>query len=317
MKRLSFCPLTAQQLRRENPSVIVTGAGGWLGRALLEMLDSAFGEALPEHVSVFASSPGWLSLRSGRPLATRAFAELETLRTEACFIFHLAFLTLGHERAADFIPVNRRISRTMRGFIERNGARGLFIPSSGAVYGPGQALIADMDQHPYGTLKREDEEAFAALAERLGFPAAIIRIFNLAGPFINNLPGYALSSIIADVLNGGPVSLRAAQPVWRSYTHVEDVLNIAAAIMLRALPLPIFDTAGEEPVEIGDLARCIGRLLTGQEISMTRPAWQNGVASRYLGDPATYREAAALAGVELQALDAQILATADYIKSIL
>lgn len=316
MRRLTFHAVISEQILREIPAIIVTGAGGWLGQAALEMLDSVFQEVLPNHVSVFTSSARQLTLRSGRTLFSQEFAELENIRAPGCLIFHFAFLTRGHEQTQHFIPTNRRISQTMRRFIERNGARGLFAPSSGAVYGPGRSLTSDMKQHPYGALKREDDEAFKSLSDRLGFPAAFIRIFNLGGPFINNLPTYALSSIIANVLNETPVCLRAAQPVWRSYTHIEDVLNIATSIMLRQLQLPIFDTAGEPEIEIGDLALHIGRLLTGGEISITRPAWQNGDANIYLGNLADYRQAAALTGIELQSLDQQILDTAMYINSL-
>jgi nucleoside-diphosphate-sugar epimerase len=280
------------------------------------MLDSTFGDALPAHVTVFASAPRPLTLRSGRTLTPQYFGQLEHVRTRPSLIFHFAFLTRGHAQTPNFVATNRGISRTLRGFIERNGARGLFIPSSGAVYGPARVLESDMDRNPYGVLKHEDELVFGALAARLGFPAAIMRIFNLGGAFINNLSGYALACIIADVLRGTSVTLRAAQPVWRSYTHVEDVLNIATAILLRQLALPVFDTAGEPEIEVGDLAARVGRLLTEGEVSIIRPDWQNGAANRYLGDLAAYRDAAALAGVKLQSLDQQILDTANYIAHV-
>jgi hypothetical protein len=110
------------------------------------------------------------------------------------------------------------------------------------------------------------------------------------------------------------VTLRAAQPVWRSYAHVADVLNIAAAIMLRGLNVPVFDTAGEETIEIGDLASRTGRLLTGKDVEIMRPDWRNGPADRYVGDIAAYRHAAGLAGVGLRALDDGILDTARFLE---
>src|SRR6202044_1934485 len=122
-----------------------------------------------------------------------------------------------------YIETNRQISRIMQHFIARNGASGMFVPSSGAVYGAGRIPHQNLAADPYGALKYEDELVFGALARQLGFPAVIMRIFNLAGPCMNNLTGYALACIITDILRGGPITLRAAHPVLRAYAHIGDV----------------------------------------------------------------------------------------------
>jgi UDP-glucuronate decarboxylase len=316
MNRVSFLPPFAELLRSKAAPVIITGVGGWLGQATLEMLESALGETLPEQVMTFATGPRTITLRSGRTLTAHAFSKLEFLETRPSIIFHFAFLTRGHTQAKNYIAVNRDITRIMRGFVERNGALGLVIPSSGAVYGPGRMLDHDLAGNPYGVLKHQDEVIFQDLASRLSFPIAITRIFNLAGAFINNLNSYALSSIIADVVRGGPITLRAAHPVWRSYTHVEDVLNIAAAVILRGLDVPVFDTAGESSVEIGDLANRVMRLLTAKDIAIIRPEWRNGTADQYLGDGSAYRRLAGLTGVPLHSLDQQIIDTAAYMANL-
>jgi nucleoside-diphosphate-sugar epimerase len=76
-------------------------------------------------------------------------------------------------------------------------------------------------------LKLRDEAHFARLAAEKGIPLALIRVFNLAGPYINKVNTYALSSIILDVLRGGPVTLRASHPVIRSYVSIFDVIDLA------------------------------------------------------------------------------------------
>lgn len=229
---------------------------------------------------------------------------------------HFAFLTRGFARQEGYIETNRRITRTMQRFIARNGAFGLFVPSSGAVYGAGRVPHQNLDADPYGALKYEDELVFGAQARQLGFPAVIIRVFNLAGPCMNNLVGYALASIIADSLRGGPVHLRAPHPVWRAYAHVGDVLNIALSLLLGGLELPVFDSAGEQPLEIGELAQVTSRLVTGEALPISRPAWETGTPDRYLGDMQSYAQAAHLAGVTLRPLEEQIRDTAGYIRSI-
>lgn len=310
MIRLALHPALAQALHGARVPILLTGTGGWLGQAMLEMLDGVFEEALPARVIAFSTAPEPLRLRSGRIFTPLAFAELENYRLPSSLIFHFAFLTRGHAQAPDYIAINRGISQTLQAFIARNGTAGIFIPSSGAAYAP------DLAQNPYGALKLEDEQVFSALAWRLGFPAAIIRIFNLAGPFINNPRGYALASIILDLLAGAPVRLTAARPVLRSYTHVGDVLNIAAALLLHRLDVPVFDTAGEQDIEIGALATRAGKLLGAAEVSILRPAWENAEPDHYVGNFAAYQNAARLAGVELLGLDRQILDTAAYMADM-
>jgi len=311
MHRLAFLPHLGEKLRANQAPVIVTGAGGWLGQAALEMLDSALGDTLPRQVTVFATTERRLALRSGRTLPTQPFSALEHAAAPPSFILHCGFLTRGHAARHDYVAINRQITERLRGFIARNGALGLFIPSSGAVYAPG-----DIASNPYGVLKAEDEAIFSAQSAQLGFPAAIIRIFNLAGPLINNLSGYALASIITDAARGGPITLRAAHPVWRSYTHVEDVLNIAMSTLLGGLDLGIFDTAGEAALELGDLADRVSELIAGKKLPIHRPEWQNAPPDRYLGNLAAYQHAAAEAGVALQSLERQIRDTAGYLAAM-
>jgi UDP-glucuronate decarboxylase len=311
-----FLPVLADKLRCDLQPIIVTGAGGWLGRAALEALDGALGEMMPVRVTAFANSAKPLTLRSGRVIAAQSYDSLDHLAIGPSLILHFAFLTRGFMREDGYIEINQLITRTMQRFIERNGAFGMFVPSSGAVYGTDRLPYQNLDTDPYGALKYEDELVFGALALQLGFPAVIIRIFNLAGPCMNNLTGYALACIITDVMRGGPINLRAGHPVVRAYAHIGDVLNIALSLLLGRQELPVFDSAGEPPLEIGELAQLTSLLIAGEILPVSRPDWQIGTPDRYLGDMQSYAQAARLAGVTLQPLEQQIHDTATYIRSV-
>jgi nucleoside-diphosphate-sugar epimerase len=305
MQRLEFKPEFAQALRREAWPVLVTGATGWLGQAALEMLESALGDAFGGRVTAFAGRRREIKLRSGRGLDVLPLEEIGALKLPPALVFHFAFLTREHAGLQDYVAANRKISIRMQAFLECSGARGLFLPSSGA------ARSGTLETNPYGALKREDEALFGALCERLAIPAVRMRVFNLAGPFINKLESYALACIISDIARGGPIRLRAAHPVWRGYAHVQDVLNIALGGLLAPQPRPAFDTAGE-PIEIGTLAARASMLLAGRALEILRPDWQSGAADEYLGAPGMFDEMTAALDVRLHALDAQIRDTASY-----
>jgi UDP-glucuronate decarboxylase len=311
MQRLEFQPEFAEALRAKAPPIMVTGAGGWLGQAALEMLDAALGDDFGAHVTAFGARPRRMALRSGQSLTVHALDTMPTLERPGALVLHLAFLTREHAasmEAVTYIAENRKISGHVQEFLTRNGASGIFVPSSGAAY----TGLTPQD-NPYGALKREDEEIFARLAARLGFPAALPRVFNLAGPFINKQHSYALACIIADIGNHRPISLRAAHPVWRGYAHVGDMLNIAMGCLLRRHSPGIFDTGGEA-IEIGDLAVRAARLLTRRELTIQRPEWRHGPADKYLGNAGMYDALAMQLGVAPHSLDAQIMDTAAYIQ---
>jgi UDP-glucuronate decarboxylase len=298
---LSFLPAFAEELK--STPVIITGAGGWLGQAALEMLD-----ACQAQIYAFGSQARTLRLRSNREITVCPLEEIATLDIKNAIVFHFAFLTREHANLDDYIAKNRKISSLVQGFLQRNGARGIFNPSSGAAY------TGTMEENPYGALKREDEQIFGELSARLGFPATRMRIFNLAGPFINKLESYALACIITDILKDGPITLRAAHPVWRGYAHVQDVINIGLGGLLRPSPAEVFGSAGE-PIEIGALASRAAALLGKPNIEIQRPDWQSGPPNRYLGNQTEFTAHAKAAGVTLQNLDAQIFATADFMSS--
>jgi len=273
--------------------VVVTGAGGWLGRAALE-LAHAKGATL----HAFGSTERTQTV-AAEAITVRPLTALADLHIENALVLHTAFLTREHAGENNYAAKNREISATVETFIHRNGARGVFVPSSGAVYAP--------PPNPYGEGKLEDEARFAAL----GVPCVAIRVFNLAGPFINKLESYALACILRDLLAKRPVTLRAAHPVWRGYAHVNDVLRLALGLLLRGVSPPVFDSFGE-PVELSDLAARAARLLN-KPLTLHRPEWQNGAPDFYLGDAAAFLEHASSIDLEPTSLDQQILDTASYL----
>jgi nucleoside-diphosphate-sugar epimerase len=305
---------------RSDARFVVTGAGGWLGRAAVEMLDWVFGDTVAERVSVFGAATRALPLRSGRSLRCLALDRIADLAAARPYILHFAFL--GGERVAEghdaYVAANLRIRSLVSQAIARLGTRGLFVPSSGAVYRrPGRDLQRDRGADLYGAMKLEDEEHFRSEGDRLGFPVTVIRVFNLGGPFINKLDGYALATILRDIAGGGPILLRARQEVVRSYAHVGDVLNVALAQLLAGAGSGPFDTAGERAVEIGELARIAANLLGDGPIEIRRPEFDGSAENRYVGDGARFRGLIAAAGREPIPLERQIIETATYLREII
>jgi len=301
----------------------VLGATGWLGRATLDVLGDVLGAQAAKRVIAFGSRAREIKLRSGRSVHIHALDNLDSLADGKRYIFfHHAFLT--RDKVAiysphNYIAGNAAITYAVSRAVAAGKTIGLFVPSSGAVYRKDGRLDDDITANPYGILKLRDESHFAQLAAQLGIPLAIMRIFNLGGPYINNVNTYALSSIILDVLRGGPVILRASHPVIRSYVSIFDVIDLALCTLLdceQPMARP-FDTAGEREIELSELAQLCATVLGRPNIRIERPPLREGPADRYVGDGTAMRARAARYGIALASLPDQINETANFLRETL
>jgi nucleoside-diphosphate-sugar epimerase len=215
------------------------------------------------------------------------------------------------------MSLNDGIASAVIDQLHRGEVEGLFVPSSGAVYDPDRRAQADPATNPYGFMKLRDEQRFADACPRPE-RSAIVRVFNLSGPFMNKATLYALGSIITDLAVGGPIQLRADHPVIRSYVHVADLVEVAFAIMLGTVGSSgaPFDTGGEQEIEIGELATLTASLVGLPDARIERPPRSDGaIADRYVGDGTEMRRLAVEGGRELANLEDQILDTAAFLWS--
>jgi nucleoside-diphosphate-sugar epimerase len=317
--RLS-CPSTLAQKLRANPfTIIVTGGSGWIGQAALEMLDDALGDELPKRVHVYGSHDSTLHLRSGRALPYHALARLNDLKQGPALFIHCAYLTkdkLQDQSVENFVAANKAISDRVLVAIDRMETHSVFTLSSGAVYKKGtHTLDTDLQANAYGVMKVRDEKRFAEIAARKKIPLAMPRLFNLSGPFINKHDSYALASMIKMVQAVQPITIRAAHNVVRSYIHVADLLTLSLSMLLDPQPddTGIFDTAGEDVLEMADLAEYIRKVLGKPQLAIERPPRVEGRDDIYVGDATAMYDMLAQRAMILRDIRQQIRDTADYL----
>ena len=304
----------AEALRTSGRRIVVTGAGGWIGMASLDLLARALGDGFRERVQCFGSSARTLTLLDGTRIAQRPLAELGTLAPAPTLLLHFAFLTKDRAEAMDeaaFRAANAAIDAAVLDALDAIGADGVFVASSGA------ARFAEVPEAApamrlYGAMKLAQEDAFATWATAGGRRLAIGRLFNLAGPYINKRSSYALSSFLLAARAGGPIRIAAGHEVWRGYVAIRELLSLALAILLDGRDGAVrFDTGGTA-MELGDVAAAIAARMEG--VAVERAAPDGAPADRYLGDAAGYAallEAYAIAPVEFSA---QIDETADFLR---
>jgi UDP-glucuronate decarboxylase len=316
-RRLQFSVDVSQQLVDSEFQVVVTGAGGWLGQATMEMLEGALGPRIGSLVHAFGSTPKTMLLRSGRRVTVHSLAHLSQLRLGPHLVVHLAFSTREHANEMNlkrYVESNREITNAVDSHLSKQMPAGLFMPSSGAVY-----LGGELATNPYGVLKLEEEQRLSQLSgEGFGGKSrcrtVISRLFNLSGPFLNKPEIYALGSILTDIGMGGPIRIRADHQVIRSYVHVADLIELAFALMLGDGPLPVqpFDTAGEREIEVGELAELAIDMVGGPPMMIERPPLEDSRIDRYVGDGTVMHQLALEYGIALTPLPQQVRDTAHY-----
>ena len=298
---------------------LVVGGSGWIGRAILDVLASTLGRpAFEQRVRVLGSRTRRFEIAPGWEVDCLALERWRELQPRRALLFHNGFLT--REKVAQmppetYIGVNRAISDHVADLCAAWEPQALFLPSSGAAYAVDGTLEEDLAINPYGALKVEDERRFSGL---LGGRAAYVapRIFGLSGEYINKTTSYALADLILQLHRAKQITLRATGPVYRSYVYVGDLIALSLEIMLdEDRPHETFDTAGAEVAEVGELADRVRMLLGHPDAPIHRPFDNDAPTDRYVGDFTRISALAEARKLQLLSLDAQIVRTAEFLRS--
>ena len=311
-----LAPSAAVALHADARRIVIVGAGGWIGRALLAGLHDALGDAAGERIVCFGSAARQIDIGNRRTVPQRALGNLARLPHQPSLLFHLAFLTkdkVGAMDADDYTRTNRALSHQVLDALEPIGADRVFLASSGAAaFADDPAAAADL--RLYGALKREDEKLFSAWATAAsGRRALIMRIHSLSGAFINKHDTYALASLVLDALAGRPIAVTASMRVERSYVAVRELLSLALAALLASEGPGVRQLdSGGEALELGDLAQQIAAELGGW---VKRPPVTSESANTYVGNAQEYNELLRQFGIDPVPLETQIRETAAYLAS--
>lgn len=319
---LTFSPSLTDSVRTTACNFVVTGASGWLGKATLDMLRQALGTDFATRVTALGSRQSLISFSDGQTCPVQGLQEWQPLLDKPLIVFHYAFLTkdkVGGISTEEYVARNENISSVVRAWIAAGNVRGVVMPSSGAVYDFLHTKARDSAANLYGQLKYNDEISFTAACEANGTGLIIPRVFNVSGPYINKFDSYALASFIFQVLNSKPITINARRPVIRSYYFIGDLIELCLQLLFKqaTAKTECFDTAGEEIVELGELAQRVGSVLADRTPTFTQrlPMQEEAVEDRYVGNRQRIEELERYVGIRPMKLDDQIRSTSLYIEN--
>lgn len=203
--------------------VLVTGAGGFVGRTLIRRLE------LEGRFRVLR-----LDRSSGDICDAKTWSQVPP----AAAVFHLAartFVPDSWQDSAAFMQTNIIGTEQALAYCRQHGAK-LILPST-YVYGAPPYLPIDeaapaRPSNPYALSKWMAEE-LCAFAQRIhGVSSVILRLFNVFGP--GEPPEFLIPTIIRQVREGREIRLQSLTP-RRDYVFADDVVDA----LILALNAPV------------------------------------------------------------------------------
>lgn len=214
-------------------NVIVTGAGGMIGRRLVPIL-----AARGIHVTaVSRKQPTWPQ----HPLVTAAQADLlaegsceevfdaaERAGGNVQAVLHLAGMSSAIEarsRLEDAVRINTLLTARLLDVVQRRGCHRFILASTGAVYSNVGRMPAQEEDLPLpGSLYSASKLAAEALcqggAREWGLSCEIARISNVYGP--DSPEHTVIGRLLGQARRGVPLKLAVSHPI-RDFIHVDDV----------------------------------------------------------------------------------------------
>jgi len=309
-------------------TVLVTGAGGFIGSHLTERL-LAMGASVRAFVHYNSrNDPGFLAGLEGESdrlrIVTGEICDPEAVRRAAegvDVIFHLAALVgipYSYQHVHQVVEVNTLGTLNVLTAARENGVRRIVHTSTSEVYGTARQVPIDelhpkQPQSPYSASKIAADAL--ALSHHLSFelPVTICRPFNTYGPRQSDRA--IIPALIAQALHRDEIVVGNLTPT-RDFTFVTD--TVAGFIKLaeadRCLGEEINLGTGEE-ISIGELAQTIIRL-TGRNVELVRSAERmRPTASEVQRLCSNNAKASALAGWSPEvSLEEGLSATIEWIK---
>jgi NAD dependent epimerase/dehydratase len=257
----------------KDKTVLVTGAGGFIGSHLTERLVSlgARTTALVQYNS--RSSQGWLERSAfadqirfiggdirDAECVNRAMQEVEV-------VFHLAALIAipySYQAPASYVDTNIRGTLNVLQTARDLGTKRIVHTSTSEVYGTARQVPINeghslQAQSPYSATKIGADKLAESFHLSFGLPVVTVRPFNTFGP--RQSARAIIPTVITQALAGRKVCLGNLTPT-RDLNYVDNTVDgFIAAGSCKAVIGRVVNLGSGREISIGDLAKLIGKLL--------------------------------------------------------
>ena len=126
-----------------------------------------------------------------------------------------------------------------------------------------------------------------------------------------------LSSIIWQAISSNEIRINSSHKVIRSFVAISELISLILGIFSREYEgrLFLFDTAGDQELEIEDLALEVKNILSSSSV-IVRPKFDDRLnQDRYVGSRARYQHLLSEFNITNLSISNQILLTYEYMKT--
>jgi nucleoside-diphosphate-sugar epimerase len=258
-----------------NPTVLVTGASGFVGRRVVQRLcDDGFRVRAGVHSRGGDGSTGAPHGVEEAPIDLLDRSSLMKALKGVDSVYHFAALVDSSATREHLAQINVEGTRNLWKCAAKSGVRRALYCSSTAVYGllaGSNGMITEDVRpraiEPYGYSKLMGEQAALEIAAETGLHTTIIRPVAIFGPGEHTPFGRSFRAAVASKLlvAGGFQNRRF------SYVHVEDVAEAAVHLMRREIPGgQVFNIAVNEPIAYEEAFQAYLRVLRAAGRSYAR-----------------------------------------------
>ncbi len=285
--------------------IIVTGAAGFIGRAVSERLlargeavigvdnfNSYYDPTLKEaRAATLDGHANFVMLRQDIADAA-AFAELMA-QSGAKRVVHLAAQAgVRYSIENPFAYLHSNVSghlSVLEACRATAGFEHLVYASSSSVYGDrsldgafSEDDAVDAPKSLYAATKRADELMSACYADLYGIPQSGLRFFTVYGPW--GRPDMAYFSFTKKILAGQPIEVFGEGRMARDFTYVDDIVDGIVGVLDRP-PAPkaprVLNIGDSRPVGLMDMISTLERALGVEAQKIMRPMQPGDVTATY------------------------------------
>lgn len=165
--------------------------------------------------------------------------------------------------------------------------------SSGAVYGQQPAGMEFLHENfeggnvnkmstikrDYAAAKRDAEKAICALGLQ-GRSVSIARCFAFVGKYLPRDQHFAIGNFIQDGIMGGPIIVKALNPVYRSYMYADELVHWLMTICHSAnSSCPIYNVGSDEAITVQELSNQLAKRFS---VAIVQPELSKKTEDRYI-----------------------------------
>jgi UDP-glucuronate 4-epimerase len=283
------------------PTVIVTGAAGFIGSHLTQALIARGHRVVgvDNFCDFYARSWKEENLRAIGPdnFDVEEMDITDGPRVRALFdrvrptgVIHLAAMAgvrPSIERPVHYTKVNLEGTTHLLNAAVETGVEKFVFASSSSVYGNNAKVpFAETDDvsepiSPYAATKRAGELLCHSFSHLYKLPIAALRFFTVYGP--RQRPDLAIHKFARMIHFGKPLPVFGDGSTSRDYTYVDDIVAGILAAYDRNQAFRIYNLGGSDPVRLSDLIAGIERAIGKPAIIDRKPA-QPGDVERTFAD---------------------------------